>query len=102
MRYTRELVLTEIEACKRKEARDTIWKRYALYMMFYAMATLGCLIIAFVLSAYPEYEDPMGAGVYMAFGVMLPIFLLNHFADEWIIWKEPTPNEKEELGERIV
>lgn len=102
MRYTRELVLTEIEACKRKEARDTMRKRYTLYTIFYAMATVGCLIIAYILSAYPDYEDPMGCGVYLAFGVMLPIFLLNHFVDEWAIWKEPNPNEKEELGERII
>jgi hypothetical protein len=44
----------------------------------------------------------MGSGIYMAFSVMLPIFLLNHFVDEWTIWKEPTLYEKEELGERIV
>lgn len=102
MRYTRELILTEVEACKRKEARDTMKKRYVTYTIFYAMATVGCLIIAYVLSAYPDYESPMGSGIYMAFSVMLPIFLLNHFADEWGTWKEPTPYEKEELGERIV
>lgn len=102
MKYTRELVLTEIEACKRKEARDTIWKKYAFYTILYAMATVGCLMIAFILSTYPDHEDPMGAGICMAFAVMLPIILLNLFADEWETWKEPTPNEKEELGEKIV
>ena len=100
--YTRELILTEIEACKRKEARDTIRKRYIFYTMLYAMATVGCLMVAFLLSTYPDHEDMMGAGICMAFGVMLPIYLISHLSDEWATWKEPTPNEKEELGERIV
>lgn len=103
MKYTRELVLTEIESCKRESVRQRLKKEYTLYAIVYGMMTVACLVLAYLSTIdFNGRGDPFQGGMCLAFAITLPIFLITYIAQWWQLWSEPTEAEKEKLGERIV
>lgn len=103
MRYTRELILTEIEACKRESVRQRLKKDFVIYGTVYGLLTAICLILAYLMSLDINGKgDPVLEGICMAFAISLPIYLVSYMAGIWSQWAEPTPAERKGLGDRIV
>lgn len=101
MLKSRMYILTEIEASKRVEVykeKKEYWKGYsiafgiltAIVWVLYALIEMGIWTLA-------GSSDPMAV-----MGVMIPVYAFGMREMDIYLWKPPTIEEMDEIGDRII
>jgi len=101
MLKSRMYILTEIEASKRVEVckeKEEYWKGYCIaFVVITAIAWVFFALIEMGIWTLARSSDPM-----VVMGVMIPLFAFCMREMDIYLWRPPTIEEMDEIGDRII